>query len=52
MKTGKMNCKSWSRVGPGGWNCVCCGSAPKHRTKFARLHKRRMYRELDKLDKE
>lgn len=53
MKTGKLSAKHWSRVGPGGWFCVCCGPAPKHRKQFARLHKRNMYRMMDKqLEKE
>lgn len=31
------------KIGPGGWNCVCCGPAPgKERKAFRRAAKRRM----------
>jgi len=51
MKTGLFNPTGHSRVGPGGWFCVCCGPAPKQRKKMARLHKKRIYAMLDKWDK-
>jgi hypothetical protein len=50
MKSGMFNVKRHGVAGPGGWRCTCCGPAPKHRGLFARLHKRRTYRLLDKFD--
>lgn len=50
MKTGLLNPKHHFRVGPGGWNCPCCGPAPKHRKAAARQHKRQVYRMLDKFE--
>ncbi len=26
-------------VGPGGWNCSCCGPAPKERKQWCRMRK-------------
>ena len=51
MKTNLFNARHHGRVGPGGWRCSCCGPAPKHRSVFSRLHKRSMYRLLDKMEK-
>lgn len=51
MKTNLFNLKGHGAWGPGGWNCYCCGPAPKQRKKEARLHKKRMYRVLDKLER-
>lgn len=51
MKTNLFNARHHGRVGPGGWRCSCCGPAPKHRGVFSRLHKRSMYRLLDKMEK-
>lgn len=48
VKTGILNVKSHSRIGPGGWKCNCCGPPPKYRKLFARKHKKRIYRFLDK----
>ena len=28
--------------GPGGYKCLCCGPAPKHRPKWRRLCRRRL----------
>jgi len=47
MKTNLFNAKHHSVTGPGGWNCACCGPAPRHRKKAVRIHKRRIYRMLD-----
>jgi len=52
MKTNIFNVKKHSRVGPGGWKCTCCGPAPKHRSSAARSHKRSIYRQLDRLEKD
>lgn len=51
MKTNKFNARHHARVGPGGWFCNCCGPAPKHRGVFAKIHKRKIYRVLDKIEK-
>lgn len=50
MKTNLFNAKHHGRVGPGGWKCTCCGPAPSYRKQFARLHKKWVYRILNKLD--
>ena len=50
MKTNILSVKSHGAWGPGGWHCTCCGPAPKQRKKEARLHKKRLYRLLDKLE--
>jgi len=52
MKTNLFNVRHNGVVGPGGWHCNCCGPAPKHRGLAARLHKRKMYRLLDRLERE
>lgn len=50
MKTNLFNARHRGRVGPGGWRCHCCGPAPSHRASFARLHKRFIYRVLNRLE--
>lgn len=52
MKTNMFNLRHNGRIGPGGWHCHCCSPAPKHRDVAARQHKRKMYRLLDRLEKE
>ena len=52
MKTNLFNARHHARSGPGGWFCSCCGPAPKHRKAAARLHKKRMQKLLDKMEKE
>jgi hypothetical protein len=51
MKTNIFNVKKHGCFQPGGWKCHCCGPAPKHRKKEARIHKRAMNRMLNKLEK-
>lgn len=34
--------KILGRCGPGGYNCYCCGPAPRDRKAFRRLTKRRL----------
>ena len=51
MKTNKFNARHHARVGPGGWFCNCCGPAPLYRRLFAKIHKRKIYRVLDKIEK-
>ena len=50
MKTNMFNARRHALVGPGGWFCSCCGPAPKYRKQVARLHKKRAYRILDKME--
>jgi hypothetical protein len=50
MKTNILSVKSHGAWGPGGWHCHCCGPAPKQRKKEARLHKKRLYRLLNRLE--
>lgn len=50
MKTNLLNAKHYMRVGPGGWKCHCCGPAPSYRSTFVRIHKKKMYKLLDKLE--
>ena len=50
MKTNLLNARHHLRVGPGGWFCHCCGPAPSSRKTYARIHKRKMYRLLDRLE--
>lgn len=50
MKTNLFNARHHARVGPGGWFCACCGPAPKHRKMVANLHKKRIYRALDRME--
>jgi hypothetical protein len=50
MKTNIFNVKHHGPFGPGGWHCTCCGPAPKYRKMEARLHKRRLYRLLNKIE--
>jgi len=52
MKTNMLNLRHHGRIGPGGWHCACCTPAPTHRNLEARLHKKRMYRILDKMERE
>lgn len=52
MKTNLFNARHHARVGPGGWFCNCCGPAPSYRGITSRLHKRKMYRLLDRLEQE
>ena len=52
MKTNLFNARHHARVGPGGWRCNCCGPSPKDRNSFVRLHKRFVYRMLDRLERE
>lgn len=49
MKTNILDPKRHSRTGPGGWKCACCGPAPSHRKEFAKKHRKRIYRMLDRL---
>lgn len=51
MKTNVFNARHHARVGPGGWFCTCCGPAPSHRKTVARIHKRKVYRLLDRLER-
>lgn len=48
MKTNLLNAKHHMKMGPGGWFCTCCGPAPQVRKAFARKHKKKMYRMLDR----
>ena len=50
MKTNLFNARHRGVAGPGGWFCTCCGPAPKDRKMVARLHKRRTYRLLNRLE--
>jgi hypothetical protein len=52
MKTNLFNARRHAHSGPGGWFCTCCGPAPKHRAVVARMHKRKVYRLLDRLEAE
>jgi hypothetical protein len=52
MKTNIFDAKGHAAVGPGGWTCTCCGPAPKHRKLFARLLKKRLYKVLDRLERD
>ena len=50
MKTNKFSLRHHGRVGVGGWHCACCGIPPRLRKQAARLHKKRLYRQLDRID--
>jgi hypothetical protein len=52
MKTNLFNARHHCRVGPGGWFCTCCGPAPKHRRTVAKVHKRKITRILDRLERD
>lgn len=52
MKTGIFNARRHARVGPGGWNCHCCGPAPRYRKLFVKIHEKRIQKILAKLNKE
>jgi hypothetical protein len=52
MKTNLFNARHHCRVGPGGWFCTCCGPAPKHRKTAAKVHKRKITRILDRLERD
>ena len=38
-------------VGPGGWNCPCCGPKPSEKQLYTRIARRRLRRYLDKVAK-
>lgn len=52
MKTNLFNAKHHGRVGPGGWKCSCCSPCPSARPLFARMHKKWIYKMLDRLEKD
>lgn len=50
MKTSIFSARNRAVAGPGGWFCTCCGPSPKHRKMTSRLHKKRTYRMLNKIE--
>lgn len=52
MKTKMFSAPGHATMGPGGWFCTCCGPAPKHRKIVARVLKKRLYRLLDRLERD